>query len=98
MSHSHHWNLSYYFNVGTYDAISLHPIDTKTKRIIYINALHKITADNGYLILTSCNWTEPELIECFKGKYEKAFTIPTPTFKFGGEIGNIVTTIVFKKL
>lgn len=54
---------------GTYDAISLDPEDPKTKRLTYITNIHKILADKGIFIITSCNWTDIELIQQFNGKY-----------------------------
>lgn len=82
---------------GTYDAISLHPENPNEKRNLYINHVHEMMAENGLLILTSCNWTEDELCTSFDGKFEKFKTIPTPTFKFGGKEGSVVTQIVFKR-
>lgn len=82
---------------GTYDAISLHPENPADKRAAYINHLHRITAENGLLILTSCNWTEDELCTSLATKFSKHALIPTPTFKFGGKVGSVVTQIVFKR-
>lgn len=82
---------------GTYDAISLHQDDPAAKRATYISHLHKITAENGLLILTSCNWTEDELCTSLATKFIKHALIPTPTFKFGGKEGSVVTQIVFKR-
>lgn len=83
---------------GTYDAISLHPENASAKKIEYITNLHNLAADNGLLILSSCNWTEAELCIALDGKFEKFKMIPTPTFKFGGSVGTVVTQIVFKKV
>lgn len=82
---------------GTYDAISLHPDNPTEKRSTYIQHLFDLTATNGLLILTSCNWTDDELCKCLNGKFNKFKVIPTPTFKFGGSVGSVVTQIVFKK-
>lgn len=82
---------------GTYDAISLHPDNPSEKRTQYIENLFKLTSTNGLLILSSCNWTEAELCSCMKGKFELYKTIPTPTFRFGGSVGSVVTQIVLKK-
>lgn len=83
---------------GTYDAISLHPDDPHEKRNTYISILHSMAAADGLLILTSCNWTESELCTALQGKFEKFKMIPTPTFRFGGSEGSVVTQIVFKKV
>lgn len=82
---------------GTYDAISIHPDNPAEKRAAYITHLHEITSENGLLILTSCNWTEDELCKSLATKFIKQILIPTPTFKFGGKVGSIITQIVFKK-
>ncbi|XP_031617904.1 EEF1A lysine methyltransferase 2 [Contarinia nasturtii] len=82
---------------GTYDAISIHPENPAEKRAAYIQNLHNLTSNNGLLILSSCNWTESELCTSLNGKFELYKTIPTPTFKFGGSVGSVVTQIVFKK-
>lgn len=83
---------------GTYDAISLHPDNPQEKRNKYISILHSLAAADGLLILSSCNWTEIELVTALKGKFEKFKMIPTPTFRFGGSEGSVVTQIVFKKV
>lgn len=83
---------------GTYDAISLHPENPAEKRLKYIQNLHTITSDPGLLILSSCNWTESELCASLNGTFELYKTIPTPTFKFGGSVGTVVTQIAFKKV
>lgn len=82
---------------GTYDAISLHPENPAEKRSIYIQSLYDLTSDGGLLILSSCNWTESELCTSLSGKFELYKRIPTPTFKFGGSVGSVVTQIVLKK-
>ncbi|XP_076640113.1 EEF1A lysine methyltransferase 2 isoform X1 [Colletes latitarsis] len=51
---------------GTYDAISLHPQDPATKRQKYIENVYKILLPDGYLVLTSCNWTKEELTNHFQ--------------------------------
>ncbi|XP_052861015.1 EEF1A lysine methyltransferase 2 [Anopheles cruzii] len=82
---------------GTYDAISLHPDDAKTMRQRYINNVQRLLRQDGLFILTSCNWTESELIQSFEGHFKLRTVIPTPTFKFGGKVGSVVTSIVFVK-
>lgn len=82
---------------GTYDAISLCPENPKEKRDTYLNTIHSLMDENGLFILTSCNWTEDELLISLADKFLKKCSIPTPTFKFGGKIGSVVTSIVFTK-
>lgn len=83
---------------GTYDAISLNPQNPSAKRNAYIENVYNITAENGLFILSSCNWTEDELCTSLNGKFVKYKNIPTPTFKFGGKIGTVVTQVVFQKV
>lgn len=54
--------------------------------------------NDGLLIITSCNWTEIELCKAFSSKFVKHSAIPSPSFKFGGKVGSVVTSMVFKKL
>ena len=58
------------FDKGTYDAISLSPEDARIKRLKYIKNVSELLGSGGdrkrFLILTSCNWTEEELLEQFK--------------------------------
>lgn len=82
---------------GTYDAISLNPNDSPLKRKIYCDVVHDLLQRNGLFIITSCNWSENELMTSFKQNFQLLTTIPTPTFRFGGKIGNLVTSSVFTK-
>lgn len=86
---------------GTYDAISLHPVDSRGKRQKYIENVHRLLADgdaNAVLIVTSCNWTESELCASFAGRFERVAAIPAPSFMFGGKVGSVVTSLVFRKV
>lgn len=86
---------------GTYDAISLHPDDSRGKREQYIANVHRLLADddaNAVLIVTSCNWTDTELCAAFAGRFEKIAAIPAPSFMFGGKVGSVVTSLVFRKI
>ncbi|XP_055701603.1 EEF1A lysine methyltransferase 2 [Phlebotomus papatasi] len=82
---------------GTYDAICMCPENPTTKREKYLENIYNLTEDGGFFIITSCNWTEDELKETFSKKFQLKLVLPTATFKFGGKIGNVVTTIVFQK-
>ncbi|XP_018575947.1 EEF1A lysine methyltransferase 2 [Anoplophora glabripennis] len=81
---------------GTYDAISLSE-NALENRNVYINNVYDSLNNNGLFIITSCNWTESELIQQFKMKFESFHTIPTPQFKFGGKVGSVVSSCVFKR-
>ncbi|XP_072383097.1 EEF1A lysine methyltransferase 2 [Diabrotica undecimpunctata] len=81
---------------GTYDAISLSE-NPKENRLKYIENVHRSLMDGGVFIITSCNWTQSELDEQFSEKFSRFAIIPTPQFQFGGKVGNVVTSCVFKK-
>ncbi|ALC41855.1 CG9643 [Drosophila busckii] len=83
---------------GTYDAVSLCPDNPKEKRMQYLATVAQLLQDEeSFFVITSCNWTEDELLQSFDELFTKHCTIPTPTFKFGGKVGNVVTSVVFKK-
>eukprot|EP00095_Tigriopus_kingsejongensis_P010569 maker-scaffold1137_size60140-snap-gene-0.15 protein:Tk10569 transcript:maker-scaffold1137_size60140-snap-gene-0.15-mRNA-1 annotation:"methyltransferase like 10 isoform x2" len=82
---------------GTYDAVSLNPEASQDKRETYIRNAAAMTKDKGYLIITSCNWTQEELVDHFQKRFSLIHSIPTPQFKFGGKTGNMVTSLVFQK-
>ncbi|XP_066247175.1 EEF1A lysine methyltransferase 2 [Euwallacea similis] len=80
---------------GTYDAISLseNSIESCEK---YLGSVAKALG-NGCFVITSCNWTESELEKRFQETFILYETIPTPQFRFGGKVGNVVSICVFKK-
>lgn len=82
---------------GTYDAVSLME-NAQEKRVAYIKNVSTLMEDDGLFIITSCNFTEDELLEAFTGTLIKHALIPTQVFRFGGKTGSIVTSIVMKKL
>ena len=82
---------------GTYDAISLNPENSKSMRLAYKNNLLSRLKNEGLFVITSCNWTMKELEDYFSSNFKTVEVIPTPTFSFGGQSGNNVTSIVFKK-
>ncbi|CAH2238558.1 jg9846, partial [Pararge aegeria aegeria] len=49
-------------------------------------------------VITSCNWTDDELLRHFSEKMKLKCVIPTPQFKFGGKVGSVVSSVVFEKL
>ncbi|GAB6021285.1 Methyltransferase-like protein 10 [Chamberlinius hualienensis] len=83
---------------GTYDAISLDPEDSKSKRLAYIeNILRILKPSTGLLIITSCNWTKDELLTQFNDGFTFMDEIPMPSFQFGGKSGQKVTSLVLQK-
>lgn len=81
---------------GTFDAVSLME-GAKENRATYIQSVNVLLDEDGLFIITSCNFTEEELINSFDGTFVKHALIPTQVFRFGGKTGSVVTSIVFKK-
>jgi EEF1A lysine methyltransferase 2 len=90
---------------GTFDAISLSSeTDSDGRRASeqYRSRIKPFLKPNGLFIITSCNWTEPELRKWFEvddGEgdmlvYEDRLTYPT--FRFQGQEGQTVVTLIFK--
>ncbi|KAI8599599.1 S-adenosyl-L-methionine-dependent methyltransferase [Dissophora ornata] len=53
--------------------------------------------DDGRLLITSCNWTQAELIQRFAHVFEYDSHLKYPTFTFGGVKGQTISSVVFKK-
>lgn len=81
---------------GTYDAISLMPAGDKEARHSYLQTVKSIMTPNSLLVLTSCNWTKEQLMAFFSSDFKLYEQIPTPTFQFGGQTGNSVTSLILK--
>ncbi|PIA19641.1 methyltransferase-like protein 10-like protein [Coemansia reversa NRRL 1564] len=93
---------------GAYDAISLMLKDNgedastclevaRAAIDIYPISVVASLKDGGILLLTSCNWTEDELISRFKEHLELMGRIKHQSFRFGGVVGQTVVTLAFKK-
>ncbi len=97
---------------GTFDAISLseevvdsHPGQTPTRtHTLYPSRALSMVKAGGFLLITSCNWTQEELIHWFTngdaGSSQGVSvweTIEYPKFQFGGHEGQGVCTICFRK-
>ncbi|KAF3491608.1 uncharacterized protein GIQ15_01125 [Arthroderma uncinatum] len=82
---------------GTFDAVSL-----SGERICekYPGIALELVKKGGFLIITSCNWTESELVAWFTGDKD-GFTVydrvEYPKFRFGGQEGQGVCTICFQR-
>ena len=50
---------------GTYDAICMSPDDTQKQRQKYQQAVSRLVHCGGLFIITSCNWTQAELLQQF---------------------------------
>ncbi|KAJ2771492.1 Protein-lysine N-methyltransferase efm4 [Coemansia nantahalensis] len=90
---------------GTYDAISLKPQDAAGGPAVdqaaidaYPQSVAASLKDSGVFLITSCNWTEDELTARFSGLFACAGRVRHPTFRFGGAVGQTVTTIALKKI
>ena len=81
---------------GTFDAISLSETAAGDK-VQYVKSVHQMLQNEGLLLITSCNWTEPELVSQFSSSFTLIETVPTPTFTFGGKTGSTTTFCIFKK-
>lgn len=82
---------------GTYDAISLMLDNPTEKRNKYLKNVSKILEDDGIFVITSCNWSENELVVSFSEYFDFLNVIQTPKFKFGGKVGSVVSSVVFTK-
>ncbi|KAJ2866859.1 Protein-lysine N-methyltransferase efm4 [Coemansia aciculifera] len=87
---------------GTYDAICLKPkdsgADVDQKAIdTYPESVVGSLKDSGVFLITSCNWTEDELVARFAIHLECVGRVKHRSFKFGGAVGQTVATVAFKK-
>ncbi|RFU26812.1 hypothetical protein B7463_g9517, partial [Scytalidium lignicola] len=86
---------------GTFDAISLsEERDSEGRRICegYMERVVPLIRDGGVLLVTSCNWTEEELVAWFKGDGLRYLeTIKYKSFSFGGKKGQTLSSVCFKK-
>lgn len=73
---------------GTFDAIALssQPVRGQLPIDLYAQAVKTLTRPGGIFLITSCNFTQEELVARFSGKQDAAFevekVVPTPTFSF----------------
>ena len=81
---------------GTYDAISL-SANAKYDKVTYGRRVSDLLQTRGLFILTSCNWTQEELLMQFNDNFTVLDVIPTPQFQFGGKLGSVVTSVVLER-
>eukprot|EP00090_Calanus_glacialis_P006488 TRINITY_DN15051_c0_g1_i1.p1 TRINITY_DN15051_c0_g1~~TRINITY_DN15051_c0_g1_i1.p1 ORF type:complete len:228 (+),score=81.52 TRINITY_DN15051_c0_g1_i1:44-727(+) len=81
---------------GTFDAISLGEKAVMDKKA-YVGNIARVLSKDGLLVITSCNWTEEELVSQLGDSFTHRETIPTRQFTFGGKTGNTVTSCIFMK-
>lgn len=90
---------------GTFDAISLAD-DAKATRVCerYPDIARQLVRKGGFLIVTSCNWTEEELVKWFvagekvKDRLVVWGRVEYPRFRFGGQEGQGVCTVCFQRV
>ncbi|KIV85492.1 hypothetical protein PV11_01183 [Exophiala sideris] len=99
---------------GTFDAISLssatvtNPATNSERRIceMYPAKVLEMVRPGGFLLVTSCNWTEDEVVSWFTnadsrrtttGNFEVYDRIRYPVFEFGGQKGQGVASVCFRK-
>lgn len=86
---------------GTLDAIALNQdlVDGKRGMDIYAIQVSKMMEKGSILLVTSCNFTENELVKIITSGTElkKWDQIQYPSFQFGGVQGSTVVSIAFIK-
>lgn len=86
---------------GTLDAIALSGLkttDDKPITSIYNKVINKLLNPGGVFLITSCNFTQDELIKIIEDEYLQMWEIVDyPVFEFGGVKGTTICTIAFTK-
>lgn len=94
---------------GTFDAISLNEeSDGLGRRVCegYRDRVVEMVKVGGRFLVTSCNWTESELKEWFEAKvgdgsnhgFEFEGRVEYPKFRFGGNEGQSVYGVCFRRI
>lgn len=86
---------------GTLDAIALSGIkfeNNETVVDVYPKVIEKILGENSILLITSCNFTEEELIKIIETETLKKWkSVNYPIFEFGGVKGTTICSVAFLK-
>lgn len=87
---------------GTFDAISLMPHDGTSPHPcdVYREKVAPLIRPGRFLLITSCNWTKDELLSWLaptQGMLRLYDEARYPTFTFGGQTGQSVVTLVFRR-
>lgn len=89
---------------GTFDAVSLSDeLDGAGRRVCegYRERVERLVkGGGGLLVVTSCNWTEEELRGWFEvegGELKFEGRIEYPRFSFGGQTGQSVSSVCFRR-
>jgi len=88
---------------GTFDAISLSDEALDGRRVVecYPDKVAGVLKKGGWLVVTSCNWTEEELkrrIEAECAELRWFGKVKYSSFTFGGQKGQTICTVCFQKL
>ena len=95
---------------GTFDAVSLSsekvvsPTGNEIRPSeLYPAKIANLVRPGGFFLITSCNWTQDEVIrqfttESMQGVLEVYQVIKYPTFHFGGQKGQGATSVCFRKV
>ncbi|AET39383.1 Efm4p Ecym_4320 [Eremothecium cymbalariae DBVPG len=83
---------------GTLDAIALTE-EGRTAVEKYASVVDRVLEHNGVFLITSCNFTEEELVEIVEGasSLRKWRHIEYPAFVFGGVKGSVLCSVAFVK-
>ncbi|KAJ5095734.1 hypothetical protein NUU61_005090 [Penicillium alfredii] len=92
---------------GTFDAVSLAD-DAQTSRVCerYPDIARRLVRRGGFVVVTSCNWTEEELVRWFTGTaaggdHDRLVVwgrVEYPRFQFGGQEGQGVCSVCFQRV
>ena len=88
---------------GTFDAVSLcRETDERGRRVCegYRDGVARLVRRGGVVVVTSCNWTEEELVGWFEGGdwgLEWCGRVEYPVFRFGGRQGQSVQSVLFRR-
>lgn len=86
---------------GTFDAISLNPKPDKDGRKgfeLYGKKVESLVRPGGYLLITSCNWTEEELRRWFESEeLEYWDRIKYRSFTYAGVKGQTISSVFFRR-
>lgn len=89
-------NFDVVLDKGTFDAISLSGQEGAEET--YVRKVETLVRKGGLCLVTSCNWTEAELRSWFEGEeLEFHGKIDYPVFRFGGQTGQSISTVCFKR-
>ena len=90
---------------GTFDAVSLSDeMDAQGRRACegYAPRVERLVRPGGLVLVTSCNWTEEELVQWFTPSegaegFEQVGKVAYPRFRYAGREGQTVAGVCFQK-